>query len=397
MLARLWQSLCGYVMINVEGLSLERFLNLALTNGIRIWDVRRDAYTRLSAKVNRKGFFQLRRLLRGMNCRLRIAEKRGVAGHLGVIKRRFVLVWGSAAAFALLLAATSFLWQVRFTGVGQLDEGKLRNAVERAGVRAGMLLRDIDLRRVEKAVTNADEHVAWAGAYIKGVQLVVEVVEGKKPPKLVDKDTPAHVVSMKSAVVLRVTALEGVAKVKAGDSVREGDVLISGEFERVDGPPRLVHARGEVVGRVWYGGRAVIAPMRNVKKRTGRRHVVEYLFLSDWRLPMLGGEDFALYETREIERYQMQGLYLPLYWVKEEHYELKETQEILDAEEMLITGKTLAFNEAIGKADQRAEIVGRTERVSKEKDGRLVVELFLEAEEPIGTTQAFEAEWKMDN
>lgn len=388
MLAQIWQSVCGYVMISVEGLSLERFINLALTNHIRIWDISRESYVKLQAKVTRKGFFRLRVLMRRMPCRMHVVEKHGIAGHLGLMRTRFVLIWGALAAFVLLLVATSFLWQVRIIGVENANWDKLQQAVESAGVHRGMLLRQVDLRRVEQNVSLADPNVAWAGARLRGVELIVEVVEGKIPPKLVDKTVPANIVSKKDAVVVSVTALEGSAKAKEGDVVRRGEVLI-GQFERTDAPLRMVHARGEVIGRVWYSARAAISPSRSVKKRTGRKTTQGYLLISGWQVPLLRGEPFELYETEEISRKSMERLYLPLYWVRENQYELEQSEEVLDAEEMLIMGRSMAYQKALAKVDSKAYIVGRTERVSKHTDGTLVVEVFLEAEESIGVTTEF--------
>lgn len=38
---KIWNYLNGYVIIRIEGLSLERLLNLALTKNIYLWDVKR--------------------------------------------------------------------------------------------------------------------------------------------------------------------------------------------------------------------------------------------------------------------------------------------------------------------------------------------------------------------
>lgn len=46
----------GYVIIKVEGLTLERFLNLAATRDIYLWDINRIGHTILEMKVTIEGF-----------------------------------------------------------------------------------------------------------------------------------------------------------------------------------------------------------------------------------------------------------------------------------------------------------------------------------------------------
>ena len=46
--ARIWYFLTGYVYIRVEGLSLEKLLNLCARQGVRFWGVERPTYTPVS-------------------------------------------------------------------------------------------------------------------------------------------------------------------------------------------------------------------------------------------------------------------------------------------------------------------------------------------------------------
>ena len=62
---RVWNFLKGYVVIKVEGINLERFINLAITNNIYFWDIERINYTALKARVGLKGYKQLRRIRKG--------------------------------------------------------------------------------------------------------------------------------------------------------------------------------------------------------------------------------------------------------------------------------------------------------------------------------------------
>ena len=51
----LWNYLRGYVIIKVTGFSAERFINLAVLKGLRIWDIKYDAKGRIM-KADTKDF-----------------------------------------------------------------------------------------------------------------------------------------------------------------------------------------------------------------------------------------------------------------------------------------------------------------------------------------------------
>ena len=52
MLTGIWNSVAGYVIIEIKGKGLERFLNLAVHSGIEIWRVRRTGVATVTARVS---------------------------------------------------------------------------------------------------------------------------------------------------------------------------------------------------------------------------------------------------------------------------------------------------------------------------------------------------------
>ncbi len=88
MLTGIWNSVAGYVIIEIKGKGLERFLNLAVQAGIEIWHVRRTGTTAITARVSVAGFYALHALLRGQNVRVRILEKRGLIMRLSRLRFR---------------------------------------------------------------------------------------------------------------------------------------------------------------------------------------------------------------------------------------------------------------------------------------------------------------------
>ena len=79
----------------------------------------------------------------------------------------------------------------------------------------------------------------------------VQVVERVRGQDMVE-DGPANVVARRPGLVTRVEALGGQAAVVPGDTVTQGQLLISGAVDLDNGGLRWQHGMGRVWARTWY-------------------------------------------------------------------------------------------------------------------------------------------------
>ncbi|MFW5648022.1 MAG: sporulation protein YqfD, partial [Candidatus Alkaliphilus sp. MAG34] len=67
---KLWNYIRGYVIIRVEGLTLEKFINMCTVRNIYLWDVKRIGNTTLEAKLGVRGFKDLRKIVKKLGCKV---------------------------------------------------------------------------------------------------------------------------------------------------------------------------------------------------------------------------------------------------------------------------------------------------------------------------------------
>ena len=113
----LWNFLVGYVVIRVEGLSLEKFINLTVSRGIHLWGIRRQNYTTLTARISIRGFRQLHSISRKIRCRIRIVDKRGLPFILFRYRNRKMLAVGMIICLLIIYGLSSFVWTVDVEGL----------------------------------------------------------------------------------------------------------------------------------------------------------------------------------------------------------------------------------------------------------------------------------------
>ncbi len=288
LLFRILSYLGGYVVLSVPEHCLEKFVNLAVARGIFLWDVTGKGAGRVIMKARLGGVQPLRHVARMTGCRFRILERHGLPFFIARMRQRRVMTAGAVLFVIALYMLSSFIWFIDVTGNKQVPAGEVERVARQSGVKPGALRWSVDEAALEKAILEQVPGLAWVGVYVDGTRVRIKVVERKMPPPD-ESGVPADVVAAKDGLVEEILVLSGHPLVKEGDTVSEGQVLISaaiplpetsGEEEedenfgdvpemRREDTVRLVHARGIVRARVWYENDAEQALVERGNARTG--------------------------------------------------------------------------------------------------------------------------------
>ena len=382
---RIWHSLRGYVMIKIEGVRLERFLNLCMAEMIGIWGVRRQSRTVMTARVGVKDFPRLRSVVRKTGCRVSITRRRGCLFLFTRFRFRKFLLAGVTIAAAVLFLLSSYVWSIDLVGVSEAERASYMQQLNSEGVHIGMFSSALDLDKIEESLITNNEDVVWACARLTGVRLRVEVVKGGEAPELLDSDTPTRVIAMKDAVVDSMTVLEGRRAAENGQTVTKGQELISGVFEYEGKPARYVHAQGKVYGRVWYT-RKVSLPLYTVTAAdTGRSLTLRRLILGGWNIP-LDTEDVPYEHARmETTQYELigEGLFVPAR-IEAVRYVEQDVQSVpADMEALKASAQVKAW-EAVKPQIPTTALIKSRDFVFSVVSGRLYCEARVETLEQIG-------------
>lgn len=379
---KIWKFITGYVMIRVEGLSLERFLNIAAQSGITIYDVQRVSYTVLRAVLSARGYRIICRVV-PEKYRITAEKKAGVPFGFKRISGRKALLIGLACVSVMLFAASFFVWNVRVTGIEKREAIALTKEMQSLGVCVGAYKGGVDIKEIETRLMVDHDEFAWVNLRFQGVVAEIEVVLAEPVPEMVDDTRPCNIVATKEALVESIMALNGRAAVGKGQTVRKGDVLISGLIWDEGLTRLLVAARGEVIGSVWYKAQAG-GPMNNeARVPTGRTQTQRVIAIGADTAQVDAGCEFAEYDSRVIDEYNVVGLFLPVKVMTLEHSEVELKQEPANLQKLMVDLEERAFYKAQGLVPDNAEVVGH-ETVSEEIDGQLVVSVYVQTRENIG-------------
>lgn len=248
----MWQFLCGYVIIQIDGLALGRFLQTLTQSGIRVRQSRRTGDRQICIRLAARDFARLHRFHRDFRVRIRILEKHGLPFLKNRLRRRYFLLIGLPLMLLLLYLASQRIWFIRYEGLESIEQETIETLLAEHGLSVGRRPEGAVLITAANDLSARIERAAWVELHREGVFLIVTVQESKLQSPWVDSAIPADVVADKSGVITAVQLKRGQALVAVGQRVQVGDVLLSGTVVFKDNAPYTTHADGVVKAAISY-------------------------------------------------------------------------------------------------------------------------------------------------
>ena len=381
------RKITGELEVTAKGLSPEKLLNISAQNHIRLSGVRRLSYTQLRFSIGPSDYNRLKKLLPEGRYKLNISSSRGLSLMLYAFRARYCLIAGIIISIALAFFASSRVWFVKVRGCQRVSEESVLNILESCGLKWGASVSGEELDEMEKRLMQELPDISWAGISRRGVNIYAYIKENSELPESTPVNKPADVIAAKDGVVEKVTVLQGRAVATQGQTVRAGDVLISGELVYQDLPYQYVYALGSVQARIWYSGEKKI-PLKQLQTvRTGNKAVVRTMRVFGQEIFLDGENPFAQYETEESEQ-DVMNLGIPVTIITQTYYETQTREYSITQEEALELGKSELELELSKSIPQDAEILKTQSSVKMvEGENAVTVSVFIETLEQIGQTK----------
>lgn len=338
----------GSVKVRIEGRGIERFFNIAAQRGIMIEKIEtkeipaaeHDRYDNRVEKneleneerkqgktvcfqTSPKDFKRLKSIARKTNVLLRITEKHGFPFLLILGRRRSLWVGGLAAFFLLICLSSFYVWDISFEGNHRFTDETLLHFMATVPVQCGMRKSRISCTELEKRIRNAFPEISWVSAELTGTRLTIHLRENNRILQArLEPESPCELTAGTDGTVTRIIVRNGKARVKVGDTVKAGDVLVSGELPLYDDFEALVkinkvHADAEVYAKTTRTVEWKRPETKEIRARTGKRRRGIFFKLLDlefcFLMPDLKKENTWELFMEEFQLKLSKNFYLPVY------------------------------------------------------------------------------------
>ncbi len=385
-LVHLWNYIRGYVIIIVTGRSLERFINICSKRQILLWDIVRKDAESASMKASIRGFKLMRPAAKKSGCRVHIKKKCGLPFCLYRFKKKKGFKVGLLLFASLLILSTSIIWDIEIIcGKPELIPQVL-NVLEVESIGRGSFKRGLDPKNIASRIALEVEGLAWVGVEIKGVKLSVTVKDSIEPPVLIKNNESFNIVAERDGLITNMEVYAGNALVKEGDTVRKGQVLVSGKLQskNPDFGTRDVHALGKVIAKTWYESSLPVSMVYTQRLKTQKSHDTVYLRFLDRKLKIGGEPPFEIYETQTVDKFLSPfGIKLPIGLTVETSFEIMERQVDLTMDEAISVALETAKKDLEARVPEDCVVIDEIVKQVTSESGTVYIQIVVECEEDI--------------
>lgn len=394
MLLILLRYIFGYVKAEVYGFAPERFMNLIIKNDVVIWDVESTEQGYIFY-TGRKNLMKMKPYLQKTNMKIRLLKKYGLPYFLKQHKKRAAFLVGFLLFCVMVYVLSLFIWEVKVTGEDKLVADSLLKVIEEQYVPLGTVKSKVDCSKLEESLRKDFDEISWISCELKGTSLTVYLEEGMAPKVQTEDSKTGDLVAAKDAVLTKMITRQGTPVVKVKDTVKKGDILISGTIYIYDDNNEVmetsyVAADGDVYGKTMeeYEDYVDLKYYKKIYQGKAKTHITFY-FLDYCLTPYIPKMDAENYDSyTQIHKARIfDNFYLPFGYktVKRTAYTL-EQQEYTEEEAKKLL-ETRLSKKLKGFEEKGVEIIENNVKIKK-SNGKMIAYGNIIKNEPIAILQS---------
>ena len=319
----------GYVRIQVEGYYAERFINICTNRKLLIWNLKRKTVVELCLNIGIKDFKKLSDIARRTNCKVRIINKKGIPFLLYKYKKRKIFAIFLLIIVIMIFISSMYVWNIDIYIQDNESIENIQEDLQKLGLKQGIKKNKIDTDKIINDIRLNRNDIAWIGIDIEGTNVKVKIVKAKEQPEIISNKDYCDIIAKKSGTISKITAQNGTAVVKVGETVNTGDILIKGIMEGKYSEPRQVHSLGIVEAEIVYSKTKEIYFEQDMYNQTGKKENKYEINFNNKKVKLyknISKYEFYITEVNQKKIKISKNFYLPISITKRTN--LEQTKEV---------------------------------------------------------------------
>ena len=241
----IFRYILGYVKIKITGESPEEIINLLIENNISIWSIKRKTeFITLNLAI--KDYKTIRFLRKKLFTRpkIRIVSKSGLKFAIKKILIRKSIAIGIVVGLILNVFMSNFIWIIEVSGIKNVNENDVVQFLNSKNISFGTHRKGIDTYNISQELPLNIPNIAWASLNIEGSKLSVNISEYSDTDS--KKHNASNIIANYDGVIKSIKTSAGKNEVKIGQTVRKGELLVSG-IDTLGDNIRYINAKGTII------------------------------------------------------------------------------------------------------------------------------------------------------
>jgi len=258
----------GKKKIRVVSDAIERVISKIIKSGVNLRKLTRLDDNSVEFIIYGNETKQLESVLCGMGVKYEVEKFTGLPAIFLKYRKRYGIYAGAFLCSAVIALSTHFVWRIDVVGNDIMTDSEVLMLLDEFGVGVGSYIPKIDIEYIQHITASRDRRIAWISLNRTGTVISVEIMERKAYG---DKDTtPVNIVASRDGQIESIEVYDGTSVVNVTDTVRKGDLLISGITDGNAYGLRKIAADGKIMARVSETVRAEVFFTNTEKRYTGR-------------------------------------------------------------------------------------------------------------------------------
>ena len=350
----------GGVNFECETVDTEKCINLLHRNGILAKRMKRQE-EKFSFFIRLSKYKKVRSLLDKSGIKVYSIRGEGLPFLLMRYKKRYGVVVGAIIFCCILWISKNYVWQITFSGNDDIPDSVIENQLLEVGFGVGTYIPKVDYYSLCNSFLQRSDDFSFISVNMEGTTAKVELRERKKRNEE-DGYFASNLVAKYSGQIESMTVYSGKTVVEKESVVKEGDLLVSGFFEKTYGFD-MVRSTGSVYAYVTREFEVYVPFEKTVKTYTNNRQTKNVItfFGRDIKLYSNIKNSFEKYdEVVDRERLVLfDKVRLPFVVTKTSRLEYIEDTVVLDEKEAQKEAEK-QLSKILSKELENADVLERT-------------------------------------
>lgn len=253
------------------------FINGCITKSIQLYNIK-TTNNSMVAECKPQDYIKIRHIARSTGGKIKIKSKKGLLfTYLHLLNRKGLFV-GGLIGILIINFLCGFIWDIEITGTNRLTKTEIQNFLISQGMHNGVYWKSIDKSAIEDMMMASFDDIAWAHINRFGTKAKVELKETTPKPGISSKAI-SNLKATKDGTIISAKVFDGWQMIFEGDSVVQGDILVSGVYENPDKKLNLyAHGSGEYLAQVEEPIKLTINRQQSFKKVVSTKKYKTLLF-----------------------------------------------------------------------------------------------------------------------
>lgn len=227
-----------------------RLINALMRRGIEHGRMKRLENGSLCFTLARKDWPELHEIIDKCGLLVYSVYGKGLPFFVGRYRHRVGFLVGALCFAAIVWCSTLFVWRVEVVSDTEMNKTAILSNLEEIGITEGMFIPGTNFWAKSTEYLSTFDDCSWMSVNIVGTTAQVEVRPRLRGEDRTVGSEPCNIVAEHGGVIDSFVIHSGKSYMTAGDIVKEGDLLVSGIIEDVQGDFRLLEADAEVYAEI---------------------------------------------------------------------------------------------------------------------------------------------------